>query len=98
MSAALDEALTAAAKRLHVSPRIDRVAREALLTVITTAYDYRPAAMRDLTREEHRTGLSDSALTEMYAHCVLTLSGQYGRASAHLLHTLDRWAPAAATH
>ncbi|MFJ4668853.1 hypothetical protein [Kitasatospora purpeofusca] len=93
MSAALDGALAATAKRLHVSPRIDRAAREALLTVIATAYDYRPEAMRDLTREDHRAGLSDSALTAMYAHCALTLGGQYGRASAHLLHTLDRWAP-----
>ncbi|MFC8449524.1 hypothetical protein [Kitasatospora sp. NPDC057223] len=93
MSAALDAALSATAKRLHVQPHIDRAAREALLAVITTAYDHRPAAMRDLTRDEHRAGLSDGALTALYAHCALTLSGQYGRAAAHLLHTLHTWAP-----
>ncbi|MEU5385968.1 hypothetical protein [Kitasatospora cineracea] len=95
MSAALDEALTATAKRLNVQPHIDRAAREALHVMITAAYDHRPASMRTLTRADHRAELGDSALTILYAHCALSLSGQYGRAAAHLLHTLNAWLPPA---
>ncbi|MFD7639624.1 hypothetical protein ACFV4P_03130 [Kitasatospora sp. NPDC059795] len=96
MSAALDEALTAAAKRLRATPHIDEQARTTLHAVIVTAYDHRPAAMRDLSRAEYRAQLGDSALVEMYTHCVFTLGGQYERASAHLLHTLHRLMPSPA--
>ncbi|MCX4749278.1 hypothetical protein OG455_27860 [Kitasatospora sp. NBC_01287] len=93
MTASLDAALTATATRLHVNPQVDKAARHALEVMITTAYDNRPAAMRDMTRAEHRARLSDTTLTALYAHCALSLGGHYGRAAAHLLHTLDSWAP-----
>ncbi|MEU8919555.1 hypothetical protein AB0D10_01290 [Kitasatospora sp. NPDC048545] len=97
MSTALDQALTEAAKRLHIQPKVDQLARESLHVMISTAYDYRPAAMRDLSREEHRAALADSTLTALYEHCALSLGGYYGRAAAHLLHTLDGWAPRTGT-
>ncbi|MFE2346170.1 hypothetical protein [Kitasatospora cineracea] len=93
-TATLDTALSSAAKRLRATPQIDQRARATLLATVTSSYDHRPAAMRDLTRDEHRAALGDDALVVMYTHSVLSLRGQYARAAAHLLHALNDPTPA----
>ncbi|MFJ8430373.1 hypothetical protein ACIQ9P_03615 [Kitasatospora sp. NPDC094019] len=90
MTPALDAALHAETVRLRLTQQVETAARAATDAVVASGYDHRPDALRGLTAEQYRDRLADAAVVEVFTYSALHLSGQYGRAAAHLLHTLDR--------
>ncbi|MFD4394406.1 hypothetical protein [Kitasatospora sp. NPDC058478] len=90
MNSTTDEALRAESTRLRLNPQIERAARAALDIVLASAYDHRPEEKQALSPEQYEAQLTDEAVVAVYTYTALHLSGQYARAAAHVLHTLDR--------
>ncbi|MGW7579684.1 hypothetical protein ACWGKU_05180 [Kitasatospora sp. NPDC054768] len=88
-----EEALRAASTRLGLTPQVERATRDALNAVLSSGYDHRPQEESDLSPEQYRAQLADEAVVAVYTYTALHLSGQYGRAAAHLLHALNRSTP-----
>ncbi|WP_316521070.1 hypothetical protein [Kitasatospora brasiliensis] len=91
-----EEALRAASTRLGLTPQVERATREALNAVLSSGYDHRPQEESDLSPEQYRAQLADEAVVAVFTYTALHLSGQYGRAAAHLLHALNRSTPSRA--
>ncbi|GAA1161558.1 hypothetical protein F4556_005100 [Kitasatospora gansuensis] len=89
MSTPLPAALRAVSVRLGLQPHIERTAHETVDAAIAGAYGHRPREYRGLTPGQHRERLTTTAGPAFFAYTALHLSGEYGRAAAHLLHTLD---------
>ncbi|MDY0811405.1 hypothetical protein [Kitasatospora purpeofusca] len=89
MSTPLPAALRAVSVHLGLRPHIERTARETVDAAIAGAYGHRPRELRGLTPEQYGERLTATAGPAFFAYTALHLSGEYGRAAAHLLHTLD---------
>ncbi|MFJ6136440.1 hypothetical protein [Kitasatospora sp. NPDC092286] len=89
MSSPFPAALRAVSVSLGLRPHIERTVRETVDAAIAGAYGHRPRELRGLTPGQHRERLTATAGPAFFAYTALHLSGEYGRAAAHLLHTLD---------
>ncbi|MFF8769024.1 hypothetical protein [Kitasatospora sp. NPDC015120] len=89
MNGSFPAALREVSARLGLQPHIERTAREMVDAAITGAYGHRPRELRGLTPQQHRERLTATAGPAFFAYTALHLSGEYVRAAAHLLHSLD---------
>ncbi|MEU3559620.1 hypothetical protein [Kitasatospora sp. NPDC006786] len=85
----VEKALRAETTRLRLDPQIERAARDTLATVLASGYNHRPQRESDLSAEQYRDRLVPEAVAAVFTYTALHLSSQYGRAAAHLLHTLN---------